>query len=70
VTRIEALSDAVFGFASMFLFVSFDVPTDFDALMLQLRGLVPSLPAFVLLILVWQYPDRAVRARLMPVVPR
>ncbi|HET9439868.1 MAG TPA: TMEM175 family protein [Longimicrobiales bacterium] len=55
VTRIEALTDAVFGFAITFLFVSFDVPSDFDALMVQLRGFVPFAACFALLILVWMY---------------
>ena len=41
VTRIEALTDAVFGFAITFLFVSFDVPNDFDALVRRMhRGLI------------------------------
>ena len=55
VTRIEALTDAVFGFAVTFLFVSFDVPTDFDALMSQLRGFIPFAACFALLLLVWYY---------------
>lgn len=53
VTRIEALTDAVFGFAITFLFVSFDVPADFDALKVQLRGFLPFAACFALLILVW-----------------
>lgn len=55
VTRIEALTDAVFGFAITFLFVSFDVPTDFDALLLQLKGFIPFAACFALLIMVWVY---------------
>jgi uncharacterized membrane protein len=55
VTRIEALTDAVFGFAITFLFVSFDVPRDFDALVVQLRGFIPFSACFALLILVWVY---------------
>jgi uncharacterized membrane protein len=55
VTRIEALTDAVFGFAITFLFVSFDVPTDYDALLVQLRGFIPFAACFALLILVWMY---------------
>jgi uncharacterized membrane protein len=58
VTRIEALTDAVFGFAIAFLFVSLDVPTDFDALMTQLRGFIPFAACFALLILVWVYHYR------------
>jgi uncharacterized membrane protein len=55
VTRIEALTDAVFGFAITFLFVSFDVPTSYDALLVQLRGFIPFAACFALLILVWMY---------------
>ena len=55
VTRIEALTDAVFGFAITFLFVSFDVPADFDALLTQLRGFIPFAACFALLLLVWYY---------------
>ena len=33
VTRIEALTDAVFGFAITLLFVSFDIPHSFDAML-------------------------------------
>ncbi len=55
VTRIEALTDAVFGFAITFLFVSFDVPQDYDALMVQLRGFIPFAACFALLIMVWMY---------------
>jgi uncharacterized membrane protein len=58
VTRIEALTDAVFGFAITFLFVSFDVPRDFDALVVQLRGFIPFAACFALLILVWIYHYR------------
>jgi uncharacterized membrane protein len=58
VTRIEALTDAVFGFAITFLFVSFDVPADFDALMVQLRGFIPFAACFALLIIVWMYHYR------------
>ncbi len=55
VTRIEALTDAVFGFAITFLFVSFEVPNDFDALVVQLRGFIPFAACFALMILVWIY---------------
>ena len=58
VTRIEALTDAVFGFAITFLFVSFDVPRDFDALVSQLKGFVPFAACFALLIMVWVYHYR------------
>ena len=40
VTRVEALTDAVFGFAITLLFVAFDVPKSFDAMLAQLAGFV------------------------------
>ena len=55
VTRVEALTDAVFGFAITLLFVSFEVPNTFDGLLLQLRGFVAFAACFALLILVWVY---------------
>src|SRR5688500_13105088 len=55
VTRLEALTDAVFGFAITLLFVSFEVPSTFDALLEQLRGFVVFAACFALLILVWVY---------------
>lgn len=55
VTRIEALTDAVFGFAITLLFVSFDVPTSFDAMLRQLQGFLAFAACFALIILVWVY---------------
>ena len=52
------MTDAVFGFAITFLFVSFEVPADFDALVVQLRGFVPFAACFALLIVVWMYHYR------------
>ena len=50
-SRIEGLSDAVFGFALTLLVVSLEVPTTFDSLATTMLGL----PAFAitLLILIW-----------------
>jgi uncharacterized membrane protein len=53
VSRIEALSDAVFGFAITLLVVSLEVPQTFDALMEMMRGFVAFAVCFAMLILVW-----------------
>ena len=55
VTRIEALTDAVFGFAITLLVVSLEVPTTFDGLLEMMRGFVAFGASFALLILVWVY---------------
>lgn len=55
VTRIEALTDAVFGFAITLLFVSFDVPKTFDAMLGQLSGFIAFAACFALITLVWYY---------------
>lgn len=51
VTRIEALTDAVFGFAITLLVVSLEVPQTFDDLMAMMRGFVAFAFSFTLLIL-------------------
>jgi len=53
VSRIEALSDAVFGFAITLLIVSLEVPRTFDALMEMMRGFIAFAICFAMLILVW-----------------
>ncbi|HLL14486.1 MAG TPA: TMEM175 family protein [Pyrinomonadaceae bacterium] len=53
VSRIEALSDAVFGFAITLLVVSLEVPQTFGALMEMMRGFVAFAICFAMLILVW-----------------
>ena len=53
VSRVEALSDAVFGFAITLLVVSLEVPQTFDALMEMMRGFVAFAICFAMLVLVW-----------------
>lgn len=58
VTRIEALTDAVFGFAITLLIVSLEVPQTFDDLLGLMRAFVGFAFSFTLLILVWTYHYR------------
>lgn len=53
VSRIEGLSDAVFGFAVTLLVVSLEVPKTFADLMEAMRGFGSFAICFVLLIVVW-----------------
>jgi uncharacterized membrane protein len=53
VSRVEALSDAVFGFAITLLVVSLEVPRTFDSLMEMMRGFIAFAICFAMLILVW-----------------
>ena len=53
VTRIEALSDAVFGFAITLLVVSLEVPHTFDELLFMMRGFLAFAICFAILLLVW-----------------
>jgi len=53
VSRIEGLSDAVFGFAVTLLVVSLEVPKTFGELMAAMRGFGAFAVCFVLLIVVW-----------------
>jgi uncharacterized membrane protein len=53
VSRLEGLSDAVFGFAITLLVVSLEVPNTFDELVMMLRGFVAFGASFAVLIMIW-----------------
>src|SRR5689334_20313949 len=53
VSRLEGLSDAVFGFAITLLVVSLEVPNTFDELMTLMRGFVAFAASFAVLIMIW-----------------
>lgn len=53
VSRIEALSDAVFGFAITLLVVSLEVPQTFNELLEVMRGFTAFAISFVMLFVVW-----------------
>ena len=53
VSRIEALSDAVFGFAITLLVVSLEVPQTFTELLEVMRGFAAFAISFVSLFVVW-----------------
>jgi uncharacterized membrane protein len=52
-SRIDAFSDVVFGFALTLIVVSLEVPKTYDQLHQVILGFVPFLICFVLLISVW-----------------
>lgn len=53
VSRLEGLSDAVFGFAITLLVVSLTVPTNFDLLVAQLRSLPAFAVTFAIVATIW-----------------
>lgn len=53
VSRIEAFSDVVFGFALTLLVVSLEVPKTFDDLLTDMRGFIPFAVCFGIFALVW-----------------
>lgn len=61
VSRLEALSDAVFGFAITLLVVSLEVPRTATALFEAMSGLLVFALCFALLFLVWYYQYRFFR---------
>src|SRR6266404_7036039 len=55
ISRIEGLSDAVFGFAITLLVVSLEVPKTFNELEETMKGFAAFAISFVLLFQVWYY---------------
>jgi uncharacterized membrane protein len=53
VKRIEAFSDAVFGFAVTLLIVSLEVPKSFEELMITMKGFFAFGVSFFLLMMIW-----------------
>jgi len=60
-TRLESLTDTVFGFSIALLIVSIDVPRDFSGLMDIMRGFAGFALSFAMIILVWMYHYRFFR---------
>ena len=56
--RIEAFSDAIFGFAATLLVVTLDVPRTYAALIDNLSGFIAFGISFAALVLVWQVHSR------------
>jgi len=54
ITRLEAFSDVVFGFALTLLIISLDVPRSYDLLMADLRGFIPFAASFAILATIWR----------------
>lgn len=61
VSRLEALSDAVFGFAITLLVVSLEVPRTATELFAAMQGFVAFAACFALLFLVWWHQYRFFR---------
>ncbi len=54
ITRIEALSDAVFGFAISLLIISLEVPKSSEELLGSMVGLIPFVICFMIMFWIWR----------------
>src|ERR1700709_1542937 len=61
VRRIEAFSDAVFGFAVTLLIVSLEVPKSFEELLITMRGFFAFAISFIILVTIWNEQHRFFR---------
>lgn len=61
VSRLEGLSDAIFGFATTLLVVSLEVPHSVDELLHAMRGFIAFAVSFSLLFRLWAYQYRFFR---------
>ncbi len=52
--RLEAFSDAVFGFAATLIVVSFEIPDNYDGLLELMSGFVSFALSFLALVLIWK----------------
>ena len=53
VSRIEAFSDVIFGFALSLIVISLEVPKTYDALMETMRGILPFAFCFFIFVGLW-----------------